>query len=184
MNIDKWLSQEFTRITKIADKEEKQRQLTLLAGIIEKNNEYQDYLWDYKKFLLAQDMKNRGIIFEKSEYGSEEFMSIWENNFAAGLSEEDKENIFFHHHMWHVFSYEAKDALAKSKARQAFNKKRKNKAYLFFHNKEEVFYIAKAQLLKASDFDMEQDVYIIDSEMKWTYIHTHELQCGPYFVHK
>ena len=41
---------------------------------------------------------------------------------------------------------------------------------------------ATATNLKASDFDMEQDVYVVDSEMKWTYIHTHEIVCGPYFM--
>ncbi len=43
---------------------------------------------------------------------------------------------------------------------------------------------ATATNLKASDFDMEQDVYVVDSEMRWTYIHTHEIVCGPYFMRK
>ncbi|MBK5252809.1 MAG: DUF4275 family protein [Peptostreptococcaceae bacterium] len=41
-----------------------------------------------------------------------------------------------------------------------------------------------AEQLKSSDFDLEDDVYVVDAEMKWTYVHTHESQCGPYYFCK
>ncbi len=38
-----------------------------------------------------------------------------------------------------------------------------------------------SHLLKSSDFDMDPDVYVFDPFNRWTYVHTHEAQCGPYF---
>jgi len=184
MNIDAWLSKEYTRIVKLNDKEEKQRQLKLYNGLVDKKNEYNDYLLNYKKSLLEIDMRSRGIILEKSNVTSKLLRNKWENNFTIGLTKEDKKRIIFNYHMWHIYSYEVKDALAKSKARQAFNKKNKNHVYVLFDDNEDVFYIENAELLKSSDFDMEEDVYVVDSEMKWTYVHTHEFECGPYFANK
>ncbi|WP_429351212.1 DUF4275 family protein [Paenibacillus sp. 4624] len=32
-----------------------------------------------------------------------------------------------------------------------------------------------------ADFDEQQDIYIFDKAFTWTYVHTHESMCGPYF---
>lgn len=127
-------------------------------------------------------MDSRGIIFETSPKSAKTLRNIWKTKFAGDLTSEDKKRIYINAYIWHIFSYELKEALSNKRARQAFNKKRKKHVYVFYQNKEEVFYIEDAENLKSSDFDKEQDVFILDTEIQWTYVHTHEAQCGPYFV--
>ncbi len=184
MSIDIWLTKEFNRIVKIEDMEEHNKQLALLDAIVVKKNEYDLYMRNYKKLLLKNDMEEREIYFEERNNMRISLIEDWELNFANGLTREDKERILFNEYRWHAFSYGVKEALMKAKARQAFNRARKNHVYVFYQNANDVFYIDKAEKLKSSDFDMEQDVYVADSDMKWTYIYTHEIQCGPYFVRK
>nr|WP_225941956.1 DUF4275 family protein [Sporosarcina limicola] len=40
---------------------------------------------------------------------------------------------------------------------------------------------SKVNEIVAADFDDQQDIYIIDKDFSWTYVHTHESSCGPYF---
>jgi hypothetical protein len=175
---------EFNRITNLSDKEERQRQLNLYCEIVEKKNKYEDYLFDYKKILHEEDLQKRGIEFIRNDVTSTILKLSWENNFAIGLTKEDKDEIYFNQYMWHIYSFEKREALTKTKARRNFNRIKKNHVYVFFQNNEDVFYIDKAELLKACDFDLYDDVYVVDIEMRWTYIHTHEMQCGPYFTRK
>ncbi|CAM3916602.1 hypothetical protein GCM10009865_54200 [Aeromicrobium ponti] len=46
--------------------------------------------------------------------------------------------------------------------------------------------IENAKKLKAEDItnrieEYMDDVYVVDKDFTWTYIHTHEEFCGPYF---
>ncbi len=182
MSIQTWLHQEINRIIKITDTAEQDKQLQLLNEIIDKKNQYDFYLLDYKKQLLIDDLEKRGAKFEKTDITQKSMKEKWENSFTNEITKEEKRKIYFNQFMWHICSYNKKEALQKSKARQAFNRVRKNQVYVFYENKTDVFYIANATNLKASDFDMEQDVYVVDTTMKWTYIHTHEMVCGPYFM--
>ncbi|RDY23202.1 DUF4275 family protein [Romboutsia maritimum] len=38
--------------------------------------------------------------------------------------------------------------------------------------------------MKAEDFNNEFDVYVVDKNMSWTYVHTHEDYFNPYFFKK
>lgn len=177
-----WLMKEFHRIEGLDDELEKKKQMELLDEIIDKVNEYDSYLYDYKKSLKLKDMQQRGIELKRADISSKSIKTKWRNVFASGLTKEDKKKIYFSYYMWHIYSFEVKQALVKEKARRAFNRKVKNQVYVFYQNQEEVYFIENARQLKASDFDMNDDVYIVDADMKWTYIHTHEAQCGPYYV--
>lgn len=108
--------------------------------------------------------------------------SMWEDKFTSGLTVKDKEDIYFSSFMWHIFSYERRDALSGSTARQAFNRIKKTEVYGFYQNDDNAFCINSAGLLKASDLDHLKDVYIVDPKMKWTYVNTHESLCGPYYM--
>ena len=48
-----------------------------------------------------------------------------------------------------------------------------------------LYLVENAHLFKAEDFDHDfipfSDFYLFSPEGKWTYIHTHESYCGPYF---
>lgn len=182
MNHETWISKELQRIRDLDDKKEQGRLFDLFDDIIEKRNDYISSIYKYKTERLYEDMYNRGIKFEKSDIKLSELKSMWDDKFTKGLSMKDKAEIYFDSFMWHTFSYEKREAQKGSKARQAFNRVKKTKVYGFFQEGDEAFCISNAKLLRSSDLNHLNDVYIFDPDMKWTYIHTHELQCGPYFT--
>ena len=181
MKINEWLFHELCKLEKIEDEIEREAQCKLLEEIQYSINKYENHINDYKEQLHHADIVKRGIIFEKSELSSSQLKDKWKQAFIKDLTEEIKREIYIHQFLWHTFSYDKLDAKEKSKARQAFNRKKKSSVYVFFQNKEETYYIANAQNLKASDFDYDYDVYILDESFKWTYIRTHESMCGPYY---
>ena len=182
MGNETWINKELQRIRNLNDKQEQERLFQLIDKIIEIRNEYEYQIYEYKTARLYEDMKTRGIEYKKSNINSSILKSAWEDKFTNGLTMKDKEEIYFDSYMWHIFSYEKREAKIGSKARQAFNRVKKNEVYCFFQNDENAFCIFNAGLLKASDLDHLDDVYIVDSEMKWTYVHTHESACGPYYA--
>ena len=43
-------------------------------------------------------------------------------------------------------------------------------------------YVKPVELpLAANFFEALHDVYLVDKDFTWTYVHTHEEACGPYF---
>ena len=48
-------------------------------------------------------------------------------------------------------------------------------------NSPDVSLYTNAKSVVSTDFDSEQDIYIFDRNFSWTYVHTHESMCGPYF---
>ena len=70
----------------------------------------------------------------------------------------------------------------KRSTRNAFNALTKNELYVMYQNTPDiVFEYNKANDIVAANFDYEQDIYIFDKNFTWTYVHTHESMCGPYF---
>jgi hypothetical protein len=57
----------------------------------------------------------------------------------------------------------------------------KNEVYMMYQNSPEILRCKYVNGLVSSDFDHEQDIYIFDVDYTWTYVHTHEEMCGPYF---
>ena len=182
MNNETWIHKELQRISGLSDKREQERLYNLFDKIIEEWNEFEYCINEYKIARLNEDMNTRGIEFKKSNIESTKLKSMWEDIFTRGLTSKDKEEIYFESFMWHVFSYEKREAKIGSKARQAFNRVKKTEVYVFYQNDDNAFFINNAGLLKASDLDHLDDVYIVDPKMKWTYVHTHESQCGPYYM--
>ncbi|WP_372459295.1 DUF4275 family protein [Alkalihalobacillus deserti] len=51
----------------------------------------------------------------------------------------------------------------------------------FYQQSNNAYKLNNADKIKAEDFNNESDVYIVDTNFNWTYVHTHEDDCGPYF---
>ena len=71
-------------------------------------------------------------------------------------------------------------------AKTAFNKKKKESCCIFYQDNENALLLENARRIKAEDIINEidgyiDDVYVVDIDFSWTYIHTHEYFCGPYF---
>lgn len=87
--------------------------------------------------------------------------------------------------LWHIFSYDKVDSLKGKEAIEAFKRQQKRTCYLFYQEDENAFVLGNSSFLTADDIINENkgtvDVYIVGSNFKWTYVLTHENNCGPYF---
>ncbi len=174
------LHREIEDINKLSDEFERDIRLQFVYDIIEKINDYNEHTSKYEYIRKRQEIENRGVIFVPQSKPNN-IKSKWTRLFASTVGSDVKKEIGYENYKWHIFSFEKVKALTNSKARQAFNKCKKCNVYLFYQHKDEAFYIENPHLLKSSDFDSEDDIYIFDTIRKWTYVHTHEVQCGPYF---
>ncbi|WP_198023055.1 DUF4275 family protein [Paenibacillus zanthoxyli] len=130
-------------------------------------------------FLQQKNIKvteiNQWVPFLRSE---------WENNFTNHIHESVKKKIFLDQFLWHVFSYNKLNSTTQNKAKDRFNNQLKTECYLFFQHDDQALLLEEVKNMKAEDFDKESDIYITDKNFQWTYVKTHESQCGPYFYTK
>ena len=180
----KWstIRKEINKIELLSDETEKTARYQLIDNIIDKVNEYNSHISDYEYAQKRQEIADRGVVFLPYSTPST-IKSNWSKLFASSVSNDDKKIIKYDSYKWHIFSFEKIHALSQTKARQAFNKCKKDKVYIFYQHKDAAFYIENPNLLKSTDFDSDDDIYVFDTVNKWTYVHTHEIQCGPYFYH-
>lgn len=80
-----------------------------------------------------------------------------------------------------MFSFELQQCLTHEDAREAFDNSSKDELYVMYEGLPIVFLIKNANNLVSKDFDSQEDIYIFDKNFTWTYVHTHESMCGPYF---
>lgn len=92
--------------------------------------------------------------------------------------------------LWHVFSYEMVKCLKGEEARKAFDAEEYDKALYFtdgYSNKDgfEMQTIQTTGKISSAELSTHRglDVYVTNFEQGWTYIKTHEEECGlgPYF---
>lgn len=182
MGIDKsiyeWMSQEGLKISKMDNGSQREMREQLLHNILEQVGIYECYVYDYER---NKRMSARGIRWNKCEYSCEQLKQLWDELFAADVSPADRLKIHYQQYLWHLFSYRKKVALEGQIARERFNQIQKDDVYIFYNDLEETYMVAGSEYLRDIDFDEEQDVYVMDLNNKWTYIHTHESDCGPYF---
>ncbi|MGN7761467.1 DUF4275 family protein [Paenibacillus sp. 22594] len=108
----------------------------------------------------------------------------WEKNFTSHMDESEKKEIFLDQFLWHVFSYNKMNMVTQNRAKDSFNNQLKVECYLFFQHHDHALLLEDLKTLKAEDFDKQNDIYITDKNFQWTYVKTHESQCGPYFYIK
>ena len=171
---------EMKRIEMLEDENEKKIRYDLLDHIIDSINEYEGHLADYEYQQKRRKMKERGIEFVPLSK-KDSLIRKWGRLFASGIEPGKKQQIFYNQFRWHLFSYKVLPALEPGKARQAFNRCKKSEVYVFYQWKDEAYEIRNSSKLKSSNFDRDDDVYLFDPIEKWTYVHTHEVDCGPYF---
>ncbi|MCM3618329.1 DUF4275 family protein [Sutcliffiella horikoshii] len=133
---------------------------------------------DFRKELRVLEIFNWGEYFRKS----------WENTFADHLSKEEKDAIYLDSFLWHLCSWEAVKYSAKEEAIMLFHQQEKNKCLIFYQYLDTAYLLENARNLNVPDLPYDPlhmyfgDVYVMDWEKKWTFIMTHEKQCGPYFI--
>ncbi|KZS45190.1 hypothetical protein AWU65_04195 [Paenibacillus glucanolyticus] len=137
------------------------------------------------KHLYNKNLLDKGVVILELIEEAKEIIDLWDRAFAKNISDEIKKEIHYHQYKWHIFSYKKKECLEGEAARDAFDILTKNELYVMYQNSPDiVFEYKKAKDVVSANFDSEQDIYIFDKSFKWTYVHTHESMCGPYFYKK
>ena len=155
----------------------------MLSEIMELTRDYYNHVneYDYKQF--CKELVERGIRF--IPVNNRTTKAKWTKLFAAPIPEEDRKLVHFEQYRWHLFSFELLHALTDDAARTAFDAEPKNSVYLFWQHTNKAYLVENTHLFQAKDFDHDfiphPDFYLFSPEGKWTYIHTHEIMCGPYF---
>ena len=176
-------SKEMNKSRSVPDKDELVARQEMLDEIMEAARDYYDHVnaYDYKQF--CKELVERGIRF--TPVNDRITKAKWTKLFAASVSKEDRKKVYFEQYRWHLFSFELLKALSDNEARAAFDVEPKDSVYLFWQHTDKAYLVENAPLFKAEDFDHDfipfADFYLFSPEGKWTYIHTHESMCGPYF---
>lgn len=90
--------------------------------------------------------------------------------------------------MWHICSWKAVYCAAKEEAIALFTNQEKDKCTIFYQFIDDAYMVKNAKELTVHDVPYEShnmnrnDIYVMDDNLKWTFIMTHEEQCGPYFI--
>ena len=117
-----------------------------------------------------------------------EVKNRWLETFADGVPQEDLVKYVFStgNYLWHVFSWKLVPCLEGDAARQALAACPAGKVYLFYEGLwNDLPYVKPVELPLPEDFFADKhDVYLVDKDFTWTYVHTHEEACGPYFCKK
>lgn len=109
----------------------------------------------------------------------------WLDSFAVNVSEEDlgKYVLAGGGYLWHIFSYHLVPCLEGNAARSALAELPDSVCYRFYkeyppQNEPRIKLIKTEEIASLPE---ELDWYLVDKDFIWTYVHTHEADCGPYF---
>jgi hypothetical protein len=76
-------------------------------------------------------LKDKGILVTELKNKRNELRNQWEEAFTKQLSKSQKRKIYFHQHLWHVLSFNKIPCLEGQKAKDAFDKNKKDTCYIF-----------------------------------------------------
>lgn len=115
----------------------------------------------------------------------------WLQAFAASVSEDNLSKYVARdrNFLWHIFSWELVPCLKEDAARKAFDALEYDRAirFHFGYYRNGTFSITDISFtgkLCSADLDDSEDIYITAPDFSWTYVHTHESYCGPYFCRR
>lgn len=122
---------------------------------------------------------------------SNKIISNWINAFAKDVPKKNlDERVFADGNLlWHIFSWDFVPCLCGNDARKAFDTLQYDKAIIFHsgyscNGKTIVEDVSTTAKISAEELESFNDVYVTDVDYDWTYVHTHEEQCGPYFCRR
>ena len=115
-----------------------------------------------------------------------DFKNEWLEHFAKNISKSTlrKKVIGRGNFLWHIFSWDIVDKdkyLVGNHARKEFNNVDKSEAKYFYLWEEKPSVKLVRKEMDAEYIDKYEEVYVVASDWSWTYIKTHEENCGPYF---
>ncbi len=175
------LARETALIDALADEEEKIIRHALLGSVFDSMSAYWVHLREYEYAQKRREIEKRGVTFVPLTKGSA-VKARWSRIFAKAVDAQTKQRIRYDTFKWHIYSFDAAPALRCDEARRAFDARAKTAVFAFYQQSDGAFLIEHAELLRSEDFDLDHDIYIFDARGAWTYVFTHESDCGPYFA--
>ncbi len=119
-----------------------------------------------------------------------EVAAAWLAAFAVGVPQEvlQQRVLAEGNFLWHIFSWTLVPCLCGDAAREAFDDLEYESALMFgsgfAYNGTQIEELHLTGKISAAELDEYDDVYVVDRAYGWTYVHTHEERCGPYFCRK
>lgn len=174
----------YDEIHQLPDPAERKVREDLLDRIHAVIGDYDVHVREYAFSLHGKQILSRGVRALPASGSS--LKRRWTRLFASGITPEQRKNVYFHQYRWHLFSYRILNALEGEEADRAFVQAKKGRVFVFYQHCDDGWMLEKAELIRPEDFRTEvpspwTDVYLFDPDNRWTYIHTHEGGCGPYF---
>ena len=87
----------------------------------------------------------------------------------------------YYNFLWHVFSYELAACEEGARAMAAYEATGHREFVLLMNMEQIAFVVRNGRKLPANIINKYDDIIVTDMDFQWTYVHTHESQCGPYF---
>ena len=109
----------------------------------------------------------------------------WLDTFAADVSEEDlgKYVLAGGSYLWNIFSEKLVPCLEGDEAQKALAELPDTDCHRFYkeYPPQDQPRIKAISMAEVSSLPDDLDWYLVDKDFTWTYVHTHEPDCGPYF---
>ncbi len=143
------------------------------------------------KLDLETDFKNHKISFELlSRQETKQLFAKWIEEFIpTSRKKEIKESMIYGNkrygnYLWHAFSNDVIPTESTEIVPLCFSDMQKKQCFILLNNEKVAYSISDATVLDSSVLDKYNDILIFDYNFTWTYCHTHEEYCGPYFYNK
>ena len=142
---------------------------------------------------LEADFANNKIQYEQlSKQETKHLIKKWIEKFIPYIEKNKiKEfNIYgtgkekYNNYLWHAFSYDILTTESADNSPLCYSAVHKKKCFVLLNNEQIAYVIEDAANLDVSIINKYKDILIFDSNFTWTYCHTHEEDCGPYFYQK
>ena len=127
--------------------------------------------------LVSSGVKFRPILLKEKW----RIQRAWLDTFASNVKAE-KGKWVFRGFMWHGFSYRLERSIEGEKAKQIYLAQQADAYYVFG---EAVRWCLSCESAQLPDLSYcRDDVYIVNQNMDWTMVFTHEHHIGPFFAEK
>jgi hypothetical protein len=155
----------------------------------ERKNIHKEYLEKIHNKIVKY-FEKQGIKYSELTLAEvKKYKIMWFNKFVPILMKREARAVCFpnrkyNNYLWHLFSYEYITCIEDEAAIQQYLNKEREKCYILLDYENLCFEINRSDLLDINFINSVKDIYITDLDFTWTYVHTHELQCGPYYYKK
>ncbi len=140
---------------------------------------------------LETEFARVGMTFEHLEKKrTKELMKCWAMNYLPSTTKREMReasilgNRHYSNYLWHAFSFELLPTESSETASSRFAQTEKDGCYVLLNFERIAYRIRSASHLSSEFINQFDDILVFDDAFRWTYCHTHEEFCGPYFYDK